>query len=406
MVMKMSFKYKFSTKSRLEIKKILRHELLVYNEYGNKDKNCSYLLFMTKNLDLSLQRQINAIFKAEKKESSILNNLVCSDIAKAFTLSLNSRVYCIPIEYDCNIADICETIRQIFSLVDYKDLDLIIGIYNHEQIYRDGELWKVAEIFDSVLDAKEERIDISDTLSLEYIQKFISFTIQFYDGCISLTSGKKAEKKFMDYYELYYKNDTKRESDIRVVRDFDLHANFEATNFVCLPDSIHLANSITLLEQGKDYLKINFVKDKLVIVFNTDIPDRTLTIFTFKCLLKSIISSSSGMADIGIMFTYRENDYIEAVMDKLIFSSSYLDCNSSKNDKNYIYRLYTLFDSDVTDWMYKKDKAFVDEFKIFMKLLQKTNYEQINEHSYQSLEYKDCYCLGSKEFCSYLVYRY
>lgn len=390
----MCFKYKIATEKRFEKHRILQHQLTDFSDIENIMRIHSYVFIMCKKIDLALQKHINALLKSHNKEQ----DLICPAIGKVFSLSINSKIYCFRLDGQYTMLDICESLIQIFSEIDSEGIEFMIGIYNHEKVYRAGEYWNISELFDSLYDRKEKLFTIEGEMFLDDFKSQISFTIHVQNGEITLYADKQAEEKFVDFYNLYYKKDCNRDKIFSFVYDFDLSADFEITNVTPLIAEDSKDENI-VLEQGIDYLKLHFIKDRLVIVFNTDIPDRVLTVDTFKKILKQSVSNSIGYARIDTIFSYREYDYNEFVMSKLLFGNKV-------EAGTYTYSVYATTKSDDIFWTDIDNRTFVDEFDYFLELLQKENYEQINENSYQSLVYKDFYCLGAKNFCSYLVYRY
>lgn len=415
-------KYNFNTESKFKRFDILQHFV---NSCGSAEVMLSYtncLFFMNKEINVEFQKRFNLFVNHYFKSNTFKNstsgvypitelNLPCIEIGDMLKLDLNTQPYYFGLERGCRIKGICETFRLMFSHFEQEgfsceDLDFMVGVFDIDYIYRSGRNWNIQMLFDSYIDANEGRPSFRELEDIDKMKHYISFAIRVHHGMIDLFAGKEAEEQFVYFHYLHYVQSRNRKAKFCYLGGLGNHyENIDvARYYMCNCDKEFVVKKKEpLLEQGTDYLKINLIEDRLVIVFNTSVPDNIWTVKAFKKIIKQALTNEHDIVDLGGLFILRQFDVKLHIFDKLLFS----DIGFRQSGKPiYKYELNVSGKFENLYWKDNTERSFADEYNYFLKQLQKADYEKINQNSYQSLVYNDVFCAGDKDYCGYLVYRY
>lgn len=376
---------------------------------------------MNKEIDIELQKKMN-LFINKYFKSNVFKlvasgvypatelNLPCIKIGDMFKLDLNNQPYFFDLEQVCKIKDICETFELIFLHFEQagfscRDLDFMVGVFDSNTIYRSGESWNIQMFFDAYFDSKEKCPLYSDLEDIHNIKPYISFAIHIHHGIIDIFAGKEAAEQLAYFHHLHYEQNRKRDTKFCFLKDgrpYEENSIAEYYIANCNREFM-IKKREPLLEEGLDYLKIDLTEDRLVIVFNTAVPDDAWTVETFKKMISQALTNEHDIVYIDGLFILRQFDVKLNIFKRLLFS----DIRYLQSGKPiYKYDISVSGGFENLCWKKNINKRFADEYNYFLKQLQKDSYEKINRNSYQSLVYKDVFCAGDDNYCGYLVYRY
>lgn len=367
-------------------------------------------LFMCKPMDIETQREFAVLTRRSSgvfmsKNSSTYSSYVEfgteQAVADVFMKDVSNNPLIIDFYSVTTMNKICSSFEKLMRYKSY-DIDFMFGIYNCRSIYRNGRYYDVLNYFDSMCDFKDKYPIQESRMSLKSVCDYLKYAIRVRPGKIDVYSGDDAKKEFRKFHKEYYAD---RNKDFkRQIFGFDSEMVDELDNV----QMCKVSKEKPLFIEGKDFLKVVLPDDKMVIVFNTNVPDEVWTVSTFKkYLLQAFTEKSnkvllSASKSIEAIFMTRKFDMDFTDLSQLLFVEK--ETGRSMKD-NYYYEMIAQTYSDELGWM-PSGNCFQEEFDTFLSIVKSDKYTQSNQHSFESLVYKDVFSFGSGNECGYFVYTY
>lgn len=407
----MKIKYNFNGLPVEEIRNILNYNVSS-TSYLEDDRRSCVGIFMCKPMHKETQAKLailcrnSSFYLKDIKVDNVANFNIMPEVAEIFMLKLDKPYY-FNFTYAANINFICRSFETIMSYIGENNLEFMFGIYDAEHIYKDGVLYLNRAFFDCAYDYSEHKpIVDGDTMSLQKLNEYLQYVAYCHNNIIDVYTGNEAKKHFKSFYNTYYlktsKNGEVKFKKTRYFSDFSMILAVKKFEIAKIP------KKEIVLEEGADFLKLTFSDDNLVVVFNTAVADRALTVETFKkSIVRALVKASGNVGrkyvDISGLFGLREFDLENGKLNMLLFNEK---MSNNPMDFTFLCNVYVqcFSESKMPKWQKNTSITFKDEYAAFLRELKKEDYQQINENSFHSLVHRNNFCFGSEEQCGYLVY--
>jgi len=400
-------KYNFDVKNYEAKRDILQYSTLA--TLGDNHAPSSIGAFLTK--PLCLEERIKMMCLLNSSYLKIDNNIESSKNAVIFkdngeiAESLCSDNYFKPLIYKFNLTyninEICNSFERLISYIGLNDYEILLGLYDCERIYRSGKyIWR-KNYFDSIIDCKDLHPNNNLNISLQNLTDYLQYVILIKNSEIHIYSGGNARKKLVEFYNTYYIKHKKILFQRSLCADKMLIEHLKEAKKNCF------IKQPPLLQEGKDFLKIDLKTENIVIVFNTSVPDNVLTVDAFKKFIYNAICPDSNKSfeilDLEGLLLQREFDVKNADFSRNIFANR---LNMRKLEPYYSFNLEINPYFDYVGWRKIEDLTFEDIFKKFVNLVKQDEYEQTTKYSYSSIAYRNNFSIGNDEQCGFLIYTY
>lgn len=402
----MLVKIDFRTEDTYEIREKWNYRISKFDSEANDEYVTG--VFMCKPMDKSIQKELAVLTRhnlgATKFMFSEKNLVGCNvnvAISEIFLQELDTHPIIVGLHGNASMSNICSSFEKLLRYKDY-DIDFMFGFYDCRRIYKHGQYYGTVSLFDSVMDYKDKMPLAIHNLSINTVCDYLQYAVRIRPGLIEIMSGTEAKKEFKEFYKSNYKYRK------RMFRRSHVEERMEFVDSLVASEYPQLTQKTVRLFEGSDCLKMDFPDDKLTVVFNTSVEDEVWTVDTFKNLIGKVLLGSGeydGQVDINVLLRTRQFELNNMCFNKLVLS----ECQESYSLADRFYyetSVQNQRNNEKMVWCLDESLKFSDEYEKFVSHVCNGKYKQYSAFGFESIEYKNTYCVGNDEECGYLIYTY